>query len=586
MKRMIKKFINGLDMIGHKNVVLYIMLYLLCAGNLLFMHYTIAGATKTEDNLYCYDYVDNIAGVVFDVTVLLIIFLLITCRRLKCSLLMTFLVSLSWSFSNVLYSRFFGQYISWSAFMQTSNLANDFILSCLGDGMAYSDLLFVLWGAFFAYLYRLAQPVRLGASSLLKFLLLPLGTLCCNVLTVLIIAPQNYSNDSFWWNMDRRFYSSLQSTLSPQLTNFVSGSLRVLAISAWSDITVSRNLSAEERAQVHQEARNHDLRKTSGHQRADVDNVIFIIVESYLSFTSDMKVEGVEVTPCLNALKRDSNVYYNGRMRSNISIGESSDGQFIYMTGLLPLQGSITVNKAKNIKLPGLATRLKKQFGGMKARMIIPTLPSFWSQADMCRQYGFDDLFSETDYSPEACSCLNDEQIFDLAMKEDSLHTGSFFSTILTMSMHSPYSYPIESADTLLRDKSLPEKLCNYLTAAHYTDKQIGRYLQWLKNKGLYEKSLIVITADHHAHARMLDMKGKLSEDIPLYIINGKINPDTAFYGPCNQLDVYTTILDVLAIDDDWLGLGHTLLGKDYTPSVNDRISKLSEAIICGGYFN
>lgn len=184
-------------MIGHKNVVLYIMLYLLCAGNLLFMHYTIAGATKTEDNLYCYDYVDNIAGVVFDVTVLLIIFLLITCRRLKCSLLMTFLVSLSWSFSNVLYSRFFGQYISWSAFMQTSNLANDFILSCLGDGMAYSDLLFVLWGAFFAYLYRLAQPVRLGASSLLKFLLLPLGTLCCNVLTVLIIAPQNYSNDSF-----------------------------------------------------------------------------------------------------------------------------------------------------------------------------------------------------------------------------------------------------------------------------------------------------------------------------------------------------------------------------------------------------
>ncbi len=95
MKRMIKKFINGLDMIGHKNVVLYIMLYLLCAGNLLFMHYMIAGATKTEDNLYCYDYVDNIAGVVFDVTVLLIIFLLITCRRLKCSLLMTFLVSLS-----------------------------------------------------------------------------------------------------------------------------------------------------------------------------------------------------------------------------------------------------------------------------------------------------------------------------------------------------------------------------------------------------------------------------------------------------------------------------------------------------------
>lgn len=586
MKGMIKKFINGLDIKGHKNVVLYVVLYLLCAGNMLFMHYMISGTTQTEDYLYCYEYIDNIAGVVFDVTILLIIFLLVTRRRLKCSLLMTFIVTLLWSFSNILYSRFFGQYISWSALMQTSNLANGFMLSCLSDGVACGDLLFVLWGAFFVYLYRSVRPVRLASSSLLKFLLLPLGTLCCNVLTVLIIASQNEANDSFWWNMDRRFYSSLQSTLSPQYTNFVSGSLRVLTMSAWEDMTVSRNLSAEERAQIDKEARNHDLRRTSEHQRAEVDNVIFIIVESYLSLTSDMKVGGVEVTPCLNALKRDSSVYYNGRMRSNISIGESSDGQFIYMTGLLPLRSTITVNKAKSIKLPGLATHLKKTFRGMKARMIIPTLPSFWSQMDMCRQYGFDDLFSETDYSPEACSCLNDEQIFDLAMREDSLNTGSFFSTILTMSMHSPYSYPIESADTLLRDGSLPEKLCNYLTAAHYTDKHIGRYLQWLKEKGLYEKSLIIITADHHAHARMLDMDGKLSEDIPLYIINGNIKPDEAFYGPCNQLDVYTTILDVLSIDDDWLGLGHSLLHKDYVPSVNEKTNRFSEAIICGGYFN
>ncbi|MDE6648276.1 MAG: hypothetical protein K2K03_10745, partial [Prevotella sp.] len=72
-------------------------------------------------------------------------------------------------------------------------------------------------------------------------------------------------------------------------------------------------------------------------------NIIFILVEPYMSFTSDMKVGGREVTPFLNSLKHSDKVYYNGRMRENVTLGESSDGQFIYMAGLLPLRSEVTV---------------------------------------------------------------------------------------------------------------------------------------------------------------------------------------------------------------------------------------------------
>ena len=94
----------------------------------------------------------------------------------------------------------------------------------------------------------------------------------------------------------------------------------------------------------------------------------------------------------LNALKHDSTVYYNGHVQSNITLGESSDGQFIYMTGLLPLRSAITISKIRNNKLPSLPKVLAQK--GLRSIMIIPTLPSFWDQDKMCQQYGFDKLSS------------------------------------------------------------------------------------------------------------------------------------------------------------------------------------------------
>ena len=90
-------------------------------------------------------------------------------------------------------------------------------------------------------------------------------------------------------------------------------------------------------AEIEQAYTDYSERTTASTIGTAKPNLIFIIVESYLSQTSDLKVDGKEITPFLNRLKRDSTVYYNGQMQPNINIGESSDGQFIDMTGVLPL---------------------------------------------------------------------------------------------------------------------------------------------------------------------------------------------------------------------------------------------------------
>ena len=114
---------------------------------------------------------------------------------------------------------------------------------------------------------------------------------------------------------------------------------------------------------------------------------------------------------------------------------------------------------------------------------------------------------------------------------------------------------------------------------------QIGNYIQSLKDKGLYDNSLIVIVSDHDAHPRYLGMEGSVSPEIPIYIINGGFDKSKAWGGECNQLDVYTTILDIMGVETEWRGLGHTLLTKDYQNSATQKIQDISDMIILGNYF-
>ena len=130
-----------------------------------------------------------------------------------------------------------------------------------------------------------------------------------------------------------------------------------------------------------------------------------------------------------------------------------------------------------------------------------------------------------------------------------------------------------------------PVEYLNYLNTCHYTDAQIEKYLNVLKGKGLYENTLIIIGSDHYAHLDMLKMSGKLSTHIPLFIINGGICEKEMWKGEFHQLDTYTTLLDLLATNQTWKGLGYTLLCPLYYSSVTDYSYDVSKMIIEGDYF-
>jgi lipoteichoic acid synthase len=321
------------------------------------------------------------------------------------------------------------------------------------------------------------------------------------------------------------------------------------------------------------------------HPDSRIKNIIFILVESYTAFTTDMEIDGKEVTPFLNRLRHEPDVYYNGRMKSNITIGQSSDGQFIYMTGLLPLRSIITVSKAKDrtlMAMPKLITLFNED---IETRMIIPTLPSLWEQDAMCNAYGFQRLYSSNDYTENVGRNLNDEQVFKLAEEIDMKSSKPFFSYILTMSMHGPYNKQIDPSFKI-NSKMYCEELTNFLNVCHYTDKQIEKYIMHLKNNNLYENSLIIIAPDHQVPENTVNVEQYgLTRELPLFIINGNIEQQETWSGECNQLDVFPTLLDLLGIDSRWRGLGNSLLSPTYQNSLTDQKWTISEWILQSDYF-
>ena len=531
------------------------MLLALSAVNLFVMHYNMYFMNCLEWPISIGGGINNCLSVFFDVSAIYIVAYVLSWKRQRIAISLCFFSTLLWSFANIMYSRFFYHYISYSALSQTGSLSDPLLLSSMIAELKWADIYFIF--AIISYVYAILtykQEKRIIGKILIVLLLTTL-------IDVFRIATHRFNFSEY--------------ICFPNTPNFTRGSLRSLLFDISKETDGPSVLTKQERIQI-QELINQS-KNTLTSTAIERNNVIFILVESYMSFVSDIKIEGEDVTPFLNSLRRDSMVYYNGHVHENVTIGESSDGQFVYMTGLLPLRSVLTISVAKKYGMPGLPKQIRKS-----SRMIIPTTETMWNQDEMSRQYGFASLFA----SPDICrgqTILNDEQIFKFAAHKDTISNSPFFSVILTLSMHQPYTKQIDQTFPIT-DSSMPKDLACYLNACHYTDRQIEWYFEHLKRTGLYDNSLIVIAADHPVHNTDF---GGVSKDIPLYIINipGDIREEM-WQGECNQIDVYTTLLDLLGVESDWYGLGHSLLSPNYSNSINSKKWDVSEWIIRGDYFS
>ncbi len=189
-------------------------------------------------------------------------------------------------------------------------------------------------------------------------------------------------------------------------------------------------------------------------------------------------------TPALDALRRDAILYTQAY--SNIPLTLPSHASIF--TGTLPYEHGVRNNLGYTVRESDrmLASILKEkgyETGG--------SVSSFVLRKDTGIARGFDFYDDYMTHSPleSATSWQRDGELSRQALSEwlDTVRGSKVFGFLHLYEPHSPYSPPAEFAKSGDR----------YDGEIAYADAIVGRFLDDLKRRGLYDSALIIVLSDH-----------------------------------------------------------------------------------------
>lgn len=307
-------------------------------------------------------------------------------------------------------------------------------------------------------------------------------------------------------------------------------------------------------------------------------NLIVIQIEGLQEFVVGLNYNGQEITPHLNALvNHQSSVYYDNYYQL-LGRGNTSDAEFVSHNSLHPSMEEPSYNQYGDNTFYGLPWLLRDN--GYHSWVFHGYEKSFWDREKAYVNQGFQRFLSEEDYDFEDTIGfgLKDEDFFDQSLvylKElDNIDDNPFYSFLITLTSHTPFVMPREHQVLNIKTQHKNTMLGDYLQSIHYADKEIGRFIEGLKEEGLYDNSILAIYGDHFAIASVNENDQKIMTDllgydydydtmmkIPLiiHLPREEINETISTIG--SQIDFYPTIMNVMGYENT-KGL---IFGRDIT---------------------
>ena len=300
-------------------------------------------------------------------------------------------------------------------------------------------------------------------------------------------------------------------------------------------------------------------------------NLIMIQCEALQQFVVGLKINGTEVTPNLNRFAENSLYFPNAWDQT--AGGLSSDSEFMANTGFFPSASGAAYTRFSDNSYNSLAKALKKN--GYRTFVVQGTSSSFWNCHRMHPKLYFDRQYSRNTFpNGEVVGLgLSDRTIFTEALKIYKNTKGPFFSFIVTLSGHHPYNFEgLDDGTFPLPEEMRKTLLGDYIIAMNYFDRELGRFLDEIKDSGLDKKSLIVLYGDHPAvpiayKEEMEKITGKKIEEsiewketrrIPLiFHVPGEKAKNGILYTDTGQMDILPTTAGLLGIKIE------TFFGKD-----------------------
>jgi phosphoglycerol transferase MdoB-like AlkP superfamily enzyme len=351
------------------------------------------------------------------------------------------------------------------------------------------------------------------------------------------------------------------------------GNLNFHVIDAYNFISTniknSKSLSPERENQISTFLKNND--KQSGTNFSGVGqgkNLIMIQVEALQQFVINQKVNGQEITPNLDKWLNKS-LYFDNYFYQ-VAGGNTSDAEFMSNNSLYPAEEGAAYYIYSGNKYDSLAKELKDK--NYYTAALHGYNEGFWNRDVMYKAESFDDFYGEHSYNidEQVGLGLSDKSFLNQSIQKLKTFKQPYYSFLITLSSHFPYN-DVKGYGNFNVGQYEGTLLGDYLKGIHYTDAQLGMFLDQLDKAGITKNSIIVLYGDHFAIPRdninelykfenvnnASDLEWFEYQKVPLIIHF----PGDAYKGinhiSAGQMDLYPTLANMFNLPENYM------LGKD-----------------------
>ncbi|ASN06488.1 LTA synthase family protein [Virgibacillus necropolis] len=479
------------------------------------------------------------------------------------TLLIIYILITGLLYANLLYFRFYIDFVTLSVLMQVNNVgglgASTVELLSPWDTLLFIDI-FILGWIIFSKRYKRAQT-RMPVKK--KYALTSVGIIAVTIALGVIQHPHLLSTA-----YDREQLVKSLGLYNYQMLNLAYG-VKAPIEKVFSDEKDAREL-VDEFIQDKQKERTDLFGAAKG------KNVVIISLESTQNFVINRSINGEEITPFLNDLIKES--FYFSTIYDQAAQGKTSDAEFMVDNGLYPLpSGSVFVRRPENTfdSLP----KILKEEGNYTSVTFHGNDREFWNREQMYNTLGYDHYFSKRNYNVTSENSINygikDIPFFNQSMDELSNLSEPYYAKFITLTNHFPFL--LEKEDQFIEPANTEVDVVNrYITTVRYLDESLKQFFQLLKEQGMYEDTIFVLYGDHYGISQKYEsgvheLLGQEAtplnhlelQQVPLIIHmpgeEGKVI-DTAG----GQVDIRATVLHLLGIaTDDKMAFGRDLLVKN-----------------------
>lgn len=269
-------------------------------------------------------------------------------------------------------------------------------------------------------------------------------------------------------------------------------------------------------------------------------NVVMISVESLSADFMAAFGNKNNITPYLDSLA-DQSLFFTNLYASGTRTVRGLESLAL---SIPPTPGQSTVKRPDNANLFSLGSVFRSK--GYITQYIYGGYSYFDNMKSFFSKNGYE-VIDRSEITPAKIHYENvwgvaDEDLFTLALEklDSNAITGKpFFSHIMTVSNHRPYTYPDNRID-------IPSSSQTRNGAVKYTDYAINRFLKEASQKPWFSNTIFVIVADHCASSAGSVELPVLSYHIPMLIYAPSILQPRKITSLTAQVDIAPTILGLL----------------------------------------